>query len=57
VILEKHPHYLSSFGTILTEHPLADTDDITDAVLWLAGDGSRRVTGSQVAVDMGNTKV
>ncbi|MFD4366063.1 mycofactocin-coupled SDR family oxidoreductase [Rhodococcus sp. NPDC058521] len=56
-MLEKHPHYLSSFGTILTDSPLAETDDITDAVMWLAGDGSRTVTGSQLAIDMGNTKV
>ncbi|MEV0945782.1 mycofactocin-coupled SDR family oxidoreductase [Rhodococcus sp. NPDC049939] len=56
-LLEKHPHYMSSLSSILTEHPLADTDDITEAVVWLAGDGSRMVTGSQVAVDMGATKV
>lgn len=56
-MLGKHPHYLSSFGTILTDSPLAEPDDISDAVLWLAGDGSRTVTGSQVALDMGNTKV
>ncbi|NLE80922.1 MAG: mycofactocin-coupled SDR family oxidoreductase [Rhodococcus sp.] len=56
-MLEKHPHYMASLATILTEKPLAETDDITEAVMWLAGDGSRTVTGSQVALDMGNTKV
>lgn len=56
-LLENHPHYLSSLGTILTDAPLAETDDITDAVLWLAGDGSRTVTASQMTVDMGNTRV
>ncbi|AOW92041.1 3-oxoacyl-[acyl-carrier-protein] reductase [Rhodococcus sp. WMMA185] len=54
---EKHPQYMSSLASILTDHPLAETDDIADAAVWLAGDGSRMVTGSQVTVDMGATKV
>ncbi|MDH6678040.1 SDR family mycofactocin-dependent oxidoreductase [Rhodococcus sp. LBL1] len=57
VILQKHPHYGASFAPILTEKPIADPDDITDAVMWLAGDGSKTVTASQVALDQGNTKV
>ncbi|QNG19698.1 mycofactocin-coupled SDR family oxidoreductase [Rhodococcus triatomae] len=56
-MLQAHPHYLSSFGTILTDTPLARTDDISDTVMWLAGDLSRTVTASHIAVDMGSTKV
>ncbi|MGF7119739.1 mycofactocin-coupled SDR family oxidoreductase [Rhodococcus sp. TAF43] len=57
VILQQYPHYGPNFAPILTEKPIADPDDISDAVLWLAGDGSKTVTASQVALDQGNTKV
>ena len=57
VILQQYPHYGPSFAPILTEKPIADPDDISDAVLWLAGDGAKTVTASQVALDQGNTKV
>ncbi|WP_238772528.1 mycofactocin-coupled SDR family oxidoreductase [Prescottella equi] len=57
VILQQYPHYGPNFAPILTEKPIADPDDISDAVLWLAGDGAKTVTASQVALDQGNTKV
>lgn len=56
-MLQRFPHYGPSFVPILTEKPIADPDDIADAVLWLAGDGSKTVTGSQVALDQGNSKI
>jgi NAD(P)-dependent dehydrogenase (short-subunit alcohol dehydrogenase family) len=31
----------------------ADPEDIADAVEWLASDGSRFVTASQISVDLG----
>ncbi|WP_059020181.1 mycofactocin-coupled SDR family oxidoreductase [Mycobacterium sp. M26] len=55
--LGAHPNYLVSFGNILTGIPLADSDDISDAVVWLASDLSRTVTGTQLTLDMGATKV
>jgi enoyl-[acyl-carrier-protein] reductase (NADH) len=36
---------------------LADPDDISDTVVWLASDLSRTVTGAQITVDMGATKM
>jgi NAD(P)-dependent dehydrogenase (short-subunit alcohol dehydrogenase family) len=37
--------------------PAAEPDDIADAVIWLASDRSRAVTGTQLTVDMGATKI
>ncbi|MGZ8747517.1 MAG: SDR family oxidoreductase, partial [Mycobacterium sp.] len=37
--------------------PSAESDDISDAVVYLASDLSRAVTGTQLTVDMGATKV
>jgi NAD(P)-dependent dehydrogenase (short-subunit alcohol dehydrogenase family) len=36
-------------------HELVEAQDVAEAALWLAGDGSRRVTGSAVTVDGGFT--
>lgn len=55
--LTAHPNYLMSFGSILPSLPVADLDDISDAVIYLASDMSRAVTGTQLTVDMGATKV
>ncbi|NLU81683.1 mycofactocin-coupled SDR family oxidoreductase [Rhodococcus sp. HNM0569] len=56
-MLEAHPQFAASLGTILTESPLATVDDISDAVLWIASDKAHTVTATQLTVDMGNTKV
>ncbi|KAA0018382.1 mycofactocin-coupled SDR family oxidoreductase [Antrihabitans cavernicola] len=56
-MFQKHPRYLASFGSILTDSPIAAEDDITEAILYLAGDGARMVTGTQLSIDMGATKV
>jgi SDR family mycofactocin-dependent oxidoreductase len=56
-ILAANPHYLVSYGSILTEPALAKPDDIADAVLFLASDASRFITGSQLTVDAGATTV
>ncbi|MGV0050552.1 mycofactocin-coupled SDR family oxidoreductase [Mycobacterium colombiense] len=55
-ILGEHPNYAVSFGSVLPIM-LADPDDISDAVVWLASDLSRTVTGTQLTLDMGATKV
>ena len=36
---------------------LAEPDDISDGVVWLASELSRTVTGTQLTLDMGATKV
>jgi len=56
-MLAEHPAYIASFGSALPQLPLADPDDISDAVVWLASDLSRTVTGTQLTLDMGATKV
>lgn len=57
VMLTEHPAYIASFGSALPQISLADPDDISDAVVWLASDLSRTVTGTQLTLDMGATKV
>ncbi len=52
-----HPNYVVSFGSVLPPYAMAEPDDISDAVLWLASDMARTVTGTQLTVDMGATKV
>ena len=44
-------------GSALPSIVLAEPDDISDGVLWLASDLSRTVTGTQLTLDMGATKV
>ena len=56
-MLTEHPAYIASFGSALPHLPLADPGDISDAVVWLASDLSRTVTGTQLTLDMGATKV
>jgi SDR family mycofactocin-dependent oxidoreductase len=56
-LLTEHPNYIASFGSALPSIPMADPGDISDAVLWLASDLSRTVTGAQLTVDMGATKI
>jgi NAD(P)-dependent dehydrogenase (short-subunit alcohol dehydrogenase family) len=52
-----HPTYMGSFGAVLPDSPLAMPEDITDTVLFLASDAARLITGAQIPVDMGATKV
>ena len=56
-LLEKHPTYMASYGSILADPQIADPSDVSEAVLWLASDASRSVTGIQLPVDMGATVV
>lgn len=56
-MLTEHPNYLASFGSALPGIPLAECDDISDGILWLASDLSRTVTGAQIPLDMGATKI
>jgi SDR family mycofactocin-dependent oxidoreductase len=56
-LLTDHPAFGMSFGSALPSVPLADVDDISDGVVYLASDLSRAVTGTQLTIDMGATKV
>jgi NAD(P)-dependent dehydrogenase (short-subunit alcohol dehydrogenase family) len=56
-MLTEHPNYAVSFGSALPSIVLAEPGDISDAVIWLASDLSRSVTGTQLTLDMGATKV
>jgi SDR family mycofactocin-dependent oxidoreductase len=56
-MLTEHPNYIASFGSALPGIPLAECGDISDGVVWLASDLSRTVTGAQIPMDMGATKV
>jgi len=56
-MLTEHPAYVMSFGSALPGVVLAEPDDISNAVVWLASDLSRTVTGTQLTLDMGATKV
>ncbi|GAC67765.1 mycofactocin-coupled SDR family oxidoreductase [Gordonia soli] len=51
------PWYNAHFVSILDYYPVATLDDISDAVLYLASDSSRAVTGATFQIDMGATKV
>ena len=57
VILSEHPHFGMSFGSVLTGLPIAEPNDISDGVVYLASDLSRAVTGTQLTIDMGATKI
>ncbi len=56
-LFEKYPSWGPNFVPILTEKPIADPDDISDSVLFLASDRAKTITGSQMALDQGNSKV
>jgi SDR family mycofactocin-dependent oxidoreductase len=56
-ILEQHPAYLGSFGSAMPQLGMAQPADISKAVIFLASDASGFVTGAQLPVDMGATKV
>ena len=56
-ILAENPTYAASFGSVLPSPALAEPEDIANAVVWLASDAARCVTGIQLPVDMGATKV
>jgi SDR family mycofactocin-dependent oxidoreductase len=48
--------FAPSFACILG-NPVAEPSDISDAVLWLASESSKFVTGAQIPIDMGATTV
>jgi SDR family mycofactocin-dependent oxidoreductase len=56
-IFADHPGYAASFASLLPAVPVAEPNDLSDAVVYLASDLSRAVTATQLTVDQGATKV
>jgi NAD(P)-dependent dehydrogenase (short-subunit alcohol dehydrogenase family) len=65
-IFAKYPQYLHSFAP-MPYHPVnhegkkglqefMTAEEVSDVVAWLAGDGSKTISGSQIAVDRGTMK-
>ncbi len=56
-IFAENPTYKVAMGQILTDPPISEPEDIANAVLFLSSDESRTITGAQIPVDHGATKV
>lgn len=56
-MLGAHPEFLASFASLMPQIGIAQPRDISETVLFLASDASRFMTGAQLTVDMGATKV
>jgi SDR family mycofactocin-dependent oxidoreductase len=65
-LFTKHPSFIHGFSP-MPYHPVnADgskglqdfmtVEEVSDVVAWLAGDGSRTISGSQIAIDRGSLK-
>ncbi len=56
-IFGKHPHYIHSFGPMLLQpNGFMGSEEVSDVVAFLAGDGSGTLTGAQIPVDKGVLK-
>ncbi len=56
-IFAEHPSYLHSFPPMpLQSKGFMTPDEISDVVVWLAGDGSGTLSGTQIPVDKGALK-
>ena len=56
-IFAKHPGFVHSFPLMpLQPNGFMTADEVSDVVVWLAGDGSGTLTGTQLPVDKGALK-
>lgn len=56
-LLDKYPNYVHSFPPMpLRPKGFMTPDEISDVVVWLAGDGSATLSGAQIPVDKGALK-
>jgi SDR family mycofactocin-dependent oxidoreductase len=56
-IFAKHPRYVHSFPPMPLQYKdFMTADEVSDVVVWLAGDGSGTLTGTQIPVDKGALK-
>ncbi|GAA0952112.1 mycofactocin-coupled SDR family oxidoreductase [Actinocorallia libanotica] len=56
-IFTDHPSYGASMGQVLADPVFSEPEDIANLVLFLASDESRTITGAQLPIDHGATKV
>jgi SDR family mycofactocin-dependent oxidoreductase len=56
-MLADNPSFMNSFGQLLHEPSIASPRDISEAVLFLVAPSARLITGIQIPVDAGATKV
>jgi SDR family mycofactocin-dependent oxidoreductase len=56
-LLDENPTYRISYSAALAYPRVASPEDIAQTVLYLSSDESRCVTGAQIEVDMGATKM
>jgi NAD(P)-dependent dehydrogenase (short-subunit alcohol dehydrogenase family) len=56
-IFADNPSYQAAMAQILMDPPISEPEDIANAVLFLASDESRTITGTQLTIDHGATKV
>ncbi|WP_138732708.1 mycofactocin-coupled SDR family oxidoreductase [Modestobacter excelsi] len=52
-----NPSYPAAMGQYLFDPPISSPEDIANAVLFLASDDARTITGTQLTVDHGATKI
>jgi SDR family mycofactocin-dependent oxidoreductase len=56
-IFAKHPRYVHSFPPMPMQYKgFMTSDEVSDVVVWLAGDGSGTLSGQQIHVDKGALK-
>jgi len=56
-VFREHPQYVHSFGPMpLQPKGFMAADEVSDVVVWLAGDGAGTLTGAQIPVDKGVLK-
>jgi hypothetical protein len=57
-VFQDHPHYIHSFspGALPTDS-LADSDLVSDIIVWLAGDNSSLITAAQIPTDKSYLKI
>ncbi|MBV8862431.1 MAG: mycofactocin-coupled SDR family oxidoreductase [Mycobacterium sp.] len=56
-VFAEHPHYVHSFGPMpLQPKGFMTANEVSDVVVWLAGDGSGTLTGAQIPVEKGVLK-
>jgi SDR family mycofactocin-dependent oxidoreductase len=56
-IFAKHPRFVHSFPPMPVQYKgFMSADEVSDVVVWLAGDGSGTLSGTQIPVDKGALK-